>query len=76
MIFFFLQNKSGMKRIEEDLARARATIRKAIRTRNYTSHDNEESFIPRGCIYRNAYAFHQLSCERLYILHIYLVSFL
>ncbi|XP_050272021.1 probable glycosyltransferase At5g20260 [Quercus robur] len=56
-----IRNKSGKKRIEDDLARARAAIHKAIRTRkwNYTSDDDDGSFIPRGSIYRNAYAFHQ-----------------
>ncbi|KAF8400601.1 hypothetical protein HHK36_013900 [Tetracentron sinense] len=49
----------SLKRIEEGLARARAAIRKAVRSRNYTSY-KEETFIPRGSIYRNPYAFHQL----------------
>lgn len=61
-----MQNKSGKKRIEDDLARARAAIHKAVRTKksNYTSDDDDGSFIPRGSIYRNAYAFHQLSFQR------------
>ncbi|KAA0050111.1 putative glycosyltransferase [Cucumis melo var. makuwa] len=48
--------------IEEGLAEARAAIRQAIVTRNYTS-EKEESFIPRGRVYRNAYAFHQSHIE-------------
>ena len=49
---------SHEKQIEKGLARARAAIREAIRTRNYTS-GKEETFIPRGDVYRNPYAFHQ-----------------
>jgi hypothetical protein len=44
------------------LARARAAIRKAIRTQNFTS-DREETYIPTGSVYRNPHAFHQLSFE-------------
>lgn len=51
---------SSSRGVEKDLARARAAIRDAVRARNYTS-DKEETFVPRGSIYRNAYAFHQLS---------------
>ncbi|GAV83587.1 HlyIII domain-containing protein/Exostosin domain-containing protein [Cephalotus follicularis] len=58
------QKKSGLEseRIEEDLGRARAAIRLAVRFQNYTS-EKEERFIPRGSIYRNAYAFHQSHIE-------------
>ena len=55
-----LHEKSRIETMEEGLARARAAIRKAIRTRNYTSY-KKESFVPRGSIYINPYAFHQLS---------------
>ncbi|KAK7832635.1 putative glycosyltransferase, partial [Quercus suber] len=54
--------KTSVKRIEEDLAKARAAIREAIQSRNYTS-EKEETFIPRGSIYRNPYAFHQSHIE-------------
>ncbi|KAK8520448.1 hypothetical protein V6N13_031101 [Hibiscus sabdariffa] len=49
-------------RVEAELAGARAAIRKAIQTRNYTS-DKEETFIPSGSVYRNPYAFHQSHIE-------------
>ncbi|XP_059277362.1 probable glycosyltransferase At5g20260 [Lycium ferocissimum] len=54
--------KSSLQKVEEDLARARAAIWKAIRSKNYTS-DKEERFIPNGSIYRNSYAFHQSHIE-------------
>ncbi|KAK9947506.1 hypothetical protein M0R45_003127 [Rubus argutus] len=53
--------KSMLEKKEEGLAEARAAIYKAARTRNYTS--DIETFIPRGNIYRNAYAFHQSHIE-------------
>ncbi|XP_048324085.2 probable glycosyltransferase At5g20260 isoform X3 [Ziziphus jujuba] len=53
---------SGIGKVEEGLAEARAAIHKAIRTKNYTS-DSHEIYIPRGTIYRNAYAFHQSHIE-------------
>ncbi|XP_062002734.1 probable glycosyltransferase At5g20260 [Rosa rugosa] len=57
-----VKNKSKTQRIEEELARARAIIRKAILTKNYTS-DRNEIYIPRGSVYRNPYAFHQSHIE-------------
>ncbi|KAK4854317.1 hypothetical protein QYF36_022124 [Acer negundo] len=54
------KNSSSLERIENGLARARAAIQEAVRLRNYSSN-KEESHIPRGPVYRNAYAFHQLS---------------
>nr|XP_011466062.1 PREDICTED: probable glycosyltransferase At5g20260 isoform X2 [Fragaria vesca subsp. vesca] len=57
-----VQNMSKTQRIEEELARARALIRKAILTKNYTS-DRNEIYIPSGSIYRNPYAFHQSHIE-------------
>ena len=54
------KKEEGLMRIEEDLAEARMAIKRAIETRNFSS-DKEESFTPKGRVYRNAYAFHQLS---------------
>ncbi|KAF8407162.1 hypothetical protein HHK36_006288 [Tetracentron sinense] len=56
------KKKSNLERIEEDLARARSVIREAARSRNYTSY-KKETFIPRGSIYRNSYAFLQSHIE-------------
>ncbi|CAK8563463.1 unnamed protein product [Lathyrus sativus] len=53
-------------RIEEELGEARVAIRRAIKRRNFTINPSEkEDFIPRGCVYRNAYAFHQSHMEML-----------
>ncbi|KAI3962335.1 hypothetical protein MKX01_005337 [Papaver californicum] len=56
------EKRTSLERIEDDLARARAAIRKAVRTRNYTSNKVED-FIPRGPTYRNSFAFHQSYIE-------------
>ncbi|KAL3745269.1 hypothetical protein ACJRO7_014389 [Eucalyptus globulus] len=58
----YIKKKSSLERIEDDLAQARAAIRKAIRSQSYTS-DEEETFIPRGNVYRIHYAFHQSHIE-------------
>ncbi|KAI3877958.1 hypothetical protein MKX03_027136 [Papaver bracteatum] len=50
---------TSSERIEDGLARARSVILKAARTSNYTS-DRVQDFIPKGTVYRNPYAFHQL----------------
>ncbi|XP_051113954.1 probable glycosyltransferase At5g20260 [Andrographis paniculata] len=47
-----------LERLEIGLARARADILAAGRKRRYVSYEND-TFIPRGSIYRNPYAFHQ-----------------
>lgn len=44
--------------IEEGLAKSRAAIHEAVRSKKYAS-ENEETFVPYGAVYRNAYAFHQ-----------------
>jgi hypothetical protein len=61
-ILYEQKKKNSRDRIEEELGRARAAIRKALRTQNYTS-DREEIYIPRGCMYKNPIAFHQLSFD-------------
>jgi xylogalacturonan beta-1,3-xylosyltransferase len=48
---------TSLDRVEESLAEARASIRKAIMSRNYSGNQ----FVTKGSIYRNPYAFHQLS---------------
>lgn len=58
-----IKEKSRTERIEEDLAKARAAIQKAINNQNYTSDDKIEFYVPRGCVYRNAKAFHQSQIE-------------
>uniref|UniRef100_A0A0E0LEQ7 Exostosin GT47 domain-containing protein n=1 Tax=Oryza punctata TaxID=4537 RepID=A0A0E0LEQ7_ORYPU len=51
-------------RMEVGLAQARASIRRASRTRNCTPDDGGGGgFIPRGAVYRDAYAFHQSYIE-------------
>ncbi|KAF9662857.1 hypothetical protein SADUNF_Sadunf18G0097900 [Salix dunnii] len=57
-----INKKTGFERIEGGLAKARAAIYKAIRSRNSSSY-KEGSFIPRGSMYRNQYAFHQSYTE-------------
>ncbi|KAI5669573.1 hypothetical protein M9H77_19426 [Catharanthus roseus] len=55
-----VNRSNNISRIENSLGRARAAIRRASQIHKYVSLKNE-SFIPRGLIYRNPYAFHQLS---------------
>ncbi|OUZ99839.1 Exostosin-like [Macleaya cordata] len=63
------KKKNSLEKIEEGLARARARIREAIRTRtrilNSTSRKDKEDFmfISRGSIYRNPNAFYQSHIE-------------
>ncbi|XP_011020204.1 PREDICTED: probable glycosyltransferase At5g20260 [Populus euphratica] len=57
------KKKSSIERIEADLVNARVAIQEAIRRKNYTLTEKEDTFIPRGSMYRNAYAFHQSYSE-------------
>ncbi|PRQ46297.1 putative xylogalacturonan beta-1,3-xylosyltransferase [Rosa chinensis] len=56
------KDKTSLERIEGGLAEARASILDAIRFEDYTS-EKEETFIPRGSIYKNPYPFHQSHIE-------------
>ncbi|XP_031482453.1 probable glycosyltransferase At5g11130 isoform X1 [Nymphaea colorata] len=54
--------KRKLEKMEDGLARSRAAIRRAIMERNFTSR-KRQSFVPRGPIYHNPYAFHQSYIE-------------
>ncbi|XP_007204886.2 probable glycosyltransferase At3g42180 [Prunus persica] len=56
------KGRTSLEKIEEDLAKARAAILEAIRFKKYTS-EKTETFVPRGTIYKNPYAFHQSHIE-------------
>ncbi|KAL5199922.1 hypothetical protein ABZP36_021125 [Zizania latifolia] len=66
-----LVNRHGQVRsMEAGLAEARASLRRASRTRNCMSAPDadgddhrEGGFVPRGAVYRDAYAFHQSYTE-------------
>lgn len=53
------KNVNQFEKMEDGLARARAAIREAARSRSYTSY-KKEAFVPRGSVYINPYSFHQL----------------
>ncbi|KAF3453755.1 hypothetical protein FNV43_RR04196 [Rhamnella rubrinervis] len=53
---------NSLERIEYGLARARAAIREAVRSKNYVSQ-KKETFVPRGPVYKNPHAFHQSHIE-------------
>ncbi|KAK7330052.1 hypothetical protein VNO77_24237 [Canavalia gladiata] len=55
---------TNLEKIEEGLAQARASIKEAILSRNYTSA-KREVFVPKGSIYWNPHAFHQSHIEML-----------
>lgn len=56
-----MQVKNQFEKIEEGLARARAAIREAGRSKRYISISHrKEGFVPRGSVYTNPYSFHQL----------------
>lgn len=63
-----MKKKSRFDLMEEGLARARAAIQEATRARNYSSY-KDESFVPRGDVYINPYAFHQLRFFALFLLY-------
>ncbi|KAF4383724.1 hypothetical protein G4B88_020046 [Cannabis sativa] len=56
------KKKRRLERIEYDLGQARLAIHKATVSKSFKSYKNE-SFVPRGSIYRNPYAFHQSHIE-------------
>ena len=59
---FGTEKKTSLEKIEEGLAQARALIQEAIRSKNYVSAKKED-FVPKGSIYWNPHAFHQLSLK-------------
>lgn len=58
-----MQKRTSFDVVEEGLAKARASIREAILSRNHSNSGKQEDFIPKGSIYRNPHAFHQLSSK-------------
>ncbi|CAL5198677.1 unnamed protein product [Lathyrus oleraceus] len=56
------KNKTSLKKIEQGLAQARASIHQAIRSKKYTS-TIKQSFVPKGSIYLNPHSFHQSHIE-------------
>ncbi|XP_057415037.1 probable glycosyltransferase At3g42180 isoform X1 [Lotus japonicus] len=60
-----IQKMTSLDRVEAGLAEARASIREAILSRNYSSSTSgkPKKFIPKGSIYRNPYSFHQSHME-------------
>ncbi|KAJ8444942.1 hypothetical protein Cgig2_029136 [Carnegiea gigantea] len=61
-IGLYAKVNSRLEVIEEGLARARAAIKEATRSQNYTSHE-KRSFIPRGVVCKNPDAFYQSHIE-------------
>ncbi|VVA23873.1 PREDICTED: probable glycosyltransferase [Prunus dulcis] len=56
------KNVNQFEKMEDGLARARAAIREAARSRSYTSY-KKEALVPRGSVYINPYSFHQSHIE-------------
>ncbi|KAL6208377.1 hypothetical protein ACLB2K_019327 [Fragaria x ananassa] len=57
-----VHEKNPFEKIEEGLARARAAIREAGRSKRYTPY-RKGGFVPRGSVYINPYSFHQSHIE-------------
>ncbi|XP_010425790.1 PREDICTED: probable glycosyltransferase At3g42180 [Camelina sativa] len=57
-----IKRRRNLERREEELRKARAAIRRAVASKNYTSNE-EVTYIPAGQIYRNSFAFHQSHIE-------------
>ncbi|CAD5182633.1 unnamed protein product [Musa acuminata subsp. malaccensis] len=57
-----LAHRVKLGTVEEGLAKARAAIKRAAISRNRTFSEAQD-WIPRGAVYRNAYAFHQSYIE-------------
>lgn len=51
---------SDIMKVEKILARCRSNILEAVHKKSYGSFQ-EGDFLPMGSVYRNPYAFHQLS---------------
>ncbi len=76
LLFIQLNAMSHSWRIEKGLARARWAIKEAARSRSNRSYIEEE-FVPRGSIYINPYAFHQLRfySSLIYLINLYFIQF-
>ncbi|KAM1512672.1 hypothetical protein ACFX1Z_024204 [Malus domestica] len=62
-----------LKKLEAGLAAARALIGEAIKNPNHTTPLKDADYIPKGDIYRNAYAFHRsyLLMEKMFKIYVY-----
>jgi xylogalacturonan beta-1,3-xylosyltransferase len=58
-----VKRRSNLEKREEELRKARAAIRRAVRFKNCTSNEEVITYIPTGQIYRNSFAFHQSHIE-------------
>ncbi|XP_068303752.1 probable glycosyltransferase At3g07620 [Pyrus communis] len=63
----------NLKKLEAGLAAARALIGEAIKNPNHTTPLKDADYIPKGDIYRNAYAFHRsyLLMEKMFKIYVY-----
>ncbi|KAJ0051380.1 hypothetical protein Pint_01799 [Pistacia integerrima] len=64
---------SNLEKLEAGLARARASIRKAVLFGNLTSTRQDPDYVPQGPIYRNDNAFYRsyLEMEKLFRIYVY-----